>query len=343
MNNLEVSNNEIYINNKIEFKSNKRPKYIEEKHNIILPSEHKNFNSLKLNVKSLKYNCKHYKLKVGGNKNDLQERLYNFLLNSYSAKKIQKKWKEQSYKRYIKSKGPALFDRKACVNDIDFFTMQKIEEIENSQFISYKDADNFIYGFEIISLYNIFKRIKNNEKALNPYNRNIIPDNVLYNLNHIIKNSMKFNEKIQLETEEDTIDEEKQLELKGLSAFQHIQTTTSYIVDHLWWWNLNAYELNKFIKELCDIWEYRAGLTQESKNNICPPYGRLIHPTDFRNINLFSLINLKRLSLNMIERLTRYGNTQDVQILGANYVLCALTLVNSNVAEQYPWLYQSVA
>ena len=29
--------------------------------------------------------------------------------------------------------------------------------------------------------------------------------------------------------------------------------------------------------------------------------------------------------------------------LGANYVLCALTLVNETAAIQFPWLYQSVA
>ena len=29
--------------------------------------------------------------------------------------------------------------------------------------------------------------------------------------------------------------------------------------------------------------------------------------------------------------------------LGANYILCALTLVNTDAAENLPWLYQSVS
>ena len=52
---------------------------------------------------------------------------------------------------------------------------------------------------------------------------------------------------------------------------------------------------------------------------------------------------LKKLAVSIMERLVNKGINDSSRSLGANYVLCALTLVNIDVANALPWLYQSVA
>jgi hypothetical protein len=52
---------------------------------------------------------------------------------------------------------------------------------------------------------------------------------------------------------------------------------------------------------------------------------------------------IKRIALNIIETMVKQGATESNRSLGANYVLCALTLVSPEAAESLPWLYQSVA
>jgi hypothetical protein len=51
---------------------------------------------------------------------------------------------------------------------------------------------------------------------------------------------------------------------------------------------------------------------------------------------------LKKISLNIIEKMVYSGINRDNQILGASYVLTALTLVSSGAADAMPWLYFSV-
>jgi hypothetical protein len=53
--------------------------------------------------------------------------------------------------------------------------------------------------------------------------------------------------------------------------------------------------------------------------------------------------SVKKLAISIMEILVRKGINHDSQVLGANYVLCALTLVNLEAATALPWLYQSVA
>ena len=44
-----------------------------------------------------------------------------------------------------------------------------------------------------------------------------------------------------------------------------------------------------------------------------------------------------------MEYMITRGINNASKTLGANYILCALTLVNNDAAENLPWLYQSVS
>ena len=58
----------------------------------------------------------------------------------------------------MKLRGPGLYDRKVCVNDKDFFTLEPINEIDIYDFFSFKDEKDFIYGFDLNSLIIMMKK-----------------------------------------------------------------------------------------------------------------------------------------------------------------------------------------
>ena len=295
------------------------------------------------NLNQLKLFAKKFKLKVSGNKKELTNRIYIFLYLSSYVIKIQKIFRGRLQRKFNLLHGPAYKNRNLCNNACDFITMEPLNEIDFNQFISYKDIDNFVYGFDIISLYNLF--LKNKNEIKNPYNRNDIPKIVFKNIKSIIRISKLLNISIHLNYEDDTIhlSNEKNIELRVLSLFQNIDALGNYSSPE-WFLSLNKNKLIKFIRELCDIFNYRAQLSLEVKRNICPPNG-----DPFMNLNINTIHteqninNIRKFILEILEKMVNNGIDLGNRSLGAYYVLGALTLVNENAATSLPWLYQSVS
>ena len=135
-------------------------------------------------------------------------------------------------------------------------------------------------------------------------------------------------------------DENKNLELRALSIFQSINSLGNY-TDFKWFWGLRRYGLIKFLRELFDIWVYRAGLTEDIKLIICPTNGNPFMGSNITSISRLDLSQIRKEALIIIEKFLS-ANDDSNKSLGANYVLCALTLVSQEAAENLPWLYQSV-
>jgi hypothetical protein len=150
---------------------------------------------------------------------------------------------------------------------------------------------------------------------------------------------------INLNLEDDTnkISNEKAVELRALNLFQTIDSLGNYS-NPQWFLSLDRQKLIKLIRELVDIWNYRAQLTVIVKRNICPPNG-----DPFRNLNMnyihneTNMTNVKKVILEVLENLVNSGVDADSKTLGAYYVLCCLTLVNNDAATALPWLFQSVS
>ena len=295
------------------------------------------------NQKQLKQFAKEYKLKISGNKTQLVERLYSFLKLSSYAVIIQCIFRGRLQRRYNKFHGPAYLKRELCTNDTDFLTGDEIKTIPAHQFFSFTDEDNFIYGFDILSLHNLI--VKSGKIIKNPYNRNLIPVRVIINIKSLMRLSKLL--KIQIITDIHDISQDitskKSLELRILDLFQNIDSLGNYSNPE-WLLSLNRNMILKFIRELSDIWEYRAQITDETKKLVCPPYGR-----PFRNMNgpflnnEQNLDNIRKVVLDVLEKMVNSGVDKDNRALGAYYVLAALTLVSENAANTLPWLFQSVS
>jgi len=340
---IEEYINQLYLKHKITNVITKKQGKITDDNVIIPTSEtidlliNNNYN-----IQQLKFFAKHYKLKLSGNKQHLVGRLYVFLNLSSHIYKIQKIWRGFLQRKYNKAHGPAFQKRKLCTNETDFLSGEEVSKIPYTQFFSFKDADNFIYGFDIISLYNLI--VKSGKDVKNPYNRNQIHPLVLNDIKTLIRLSrlLKINIEIDIKEEID-VSKEKTIELRTLGLFQNIDALGNYSCPE-WFLSLNRIQIIRFLRELIDIWNYRAQITDETKQNVCPPYG---HP--FRNNALHcvshesNMDNVRKYILEIMEKFVNSGVDKDSKSLGAYYVLGALTIVNENAASSLPWLFQTFA
>ena len=296
------------------------------------------------NVQQLKTIVTYYKLKIGGNKSQLVTRIFSFLYLSHFITKIQKITRGYLLRKYNKLHGPGFKNKNICTNTTDFFTLDPLTELPNKQFFSFEDADGFIYGFDLLSIYNLIYKCDGQIK--NPYNRlpisseNIEKFRALLRLSHILK--------ISICTEIKDINEEisikKSVELRALSLFQNIDALGNYS-NAQWFLNLGKLQMIKMIRELIDIWSYRAPLSNETKRAICPPNGNPF-TTRFVNFNQLHTIEnideIRKYTLEILEKFVNSGIDRDNKCLGAYYVLGALTLVSEDAATSLPWLYQAV-
>lgn len=291
--------------------------------------------------KFLKDICRHYKQKVSGNKHELAIRLYNHLRLSSIIIKIQRMWRKYLLNVYNSLRGPGKFDRSLCVNETDFLTMEKISSLHYNDIYTYKDERSQIYAFEIASLFNLFK--KGNFQTTNPYNRQPFPSHVREDLKRILRICKIFGDVIDVSIEEiEPISLVDKLKFRTIALFHEIDSLGNY-TNPSWVYNLDKILLIKFIRELADIWNYRAQLPNRVKQEICPPAGNPFVRINLRTLPVFSQTQLKEIALNIAETMVKSGVNETNRILGTNYVLCALTLVNSDAASSLPWLYQSVA
>lgn len=308
----------------------------------------KNFLNTKYKVCDLNQIQKHYgiKKKKGQRKNETINEIYNYLRNSFYVEKIQRQGRGYLIRKFMKLHGPAVFNRALCVNECDFYSLDEIKTIPYNEFFSFKDInDNKIYGFTIHSFSQLITKSRDNSNILNPYTRNKLHDNIVTNQFGLLLKMCKVL-KIKCFSLEDT----KQPKLTKKQLFNQRVTGVFKAMDDLgnytdqnWFLDLNTnIKLIKFIRELHDIWSYRAQLSQDIKNNIT----NFMDP--FLNINMINIQNvnydiLRNITLSIIEAFVYKGINQESRTLGAYYILLALTLVNPNAAEAMPWLYSSVA
>lgn len=333
---------------------------------ILKPVEYEKMKTAKYSLADLRTLCSHYGIKKSGTKTDLTQRIYTFLKHTYFILRIQRKFRTFLSKKYRELCGPGYLRISKCVNDTDFYTFDKLSKIKPMELFTYLDSDNKIYGFHIASIFHLI--ITSYPTITNPYNRNVIPSRIIKNIYEklIYGSLIGFHVSVKLDDDEDNGDNnnddqsggytnvpvsvpvlsrEKQEELFIVDLFQHINTLGNYS-DSEWFIALQRDELVRFIRNVHDIWYYRANLSQEMKERICPPHGNpfILHNSHV-NLNVITLLTtaeIRTICVSVIDRMTRRGSSREDQCLGAFYVLATLTLVNQDARNALPWLYEAV-
>ena len=312
---IEVDNFiNIYINNK-NYKFNKNDKILIK---YILYFYNYNFD-VNLNVTS---SIKLFKEFINKNK--------HYFINIAKIIYIQSICRKIYVNKLNLLRGPALYKRKLSTNETDFYTFEKIGNIPFKYFFSYSENKN-IYSFDIRS----FKLLTEQTQILNPYNRSIIPQNIISNAIKLIK-FLELNN-IFIEYEKDVLTEEQKLNEKIINIFQKIDVH-GYNTDINWFSSLNINKLKKFWINLEDIWNYRCNLSLIEKKKIIKnkkPF------SNFYKINKYiNKTQLQYVILDDIDIFISNGNETSDSNIGCLYVLTALSQVSYNCLESMPWLSQ---
>lgn len=338
--------------------------------NIIIfkPIEHEKMKNTKYSLVELRTLCTHYGIKKSGTKPELTQRIYTHLKQSYYIVRIQRIFRNFVSAKYRKLCGPGYLHTSECVNDTDFYTFDKLSQIKPTELFTYKDNDDKVYGFHIASIFHLI--ISSYPNITNPYNRKLIPASIISNLYEklIYGSLLGFRVSIKLdESDEDQqeastntstlvsassssgsgngLTREKQEELFIVDLFQHINTLGNYS-DSEWFITLQRADLIRFIRNVHDIWYYRANLSQEMKERICPPNGNPFMLNNVHvNLNVITLLTdpeIRTICVSIIERMVRRGVSREDQCLGAFYVLATLTIVSQDARNALPWLYEAV-
>jgi hypothetical protein len=287
-----------------------------KKHTMEKPMiDYHDFYNKKMHLKSykvpeLKCIAKHHRLHITGTKGVLIERIENLFQKMKNAEKIQRIFRGWLVRFSFKIRGEAFKDRSLCVNDTDFCTLEPIDEIPFEYFYSYRDEKDFIYGFNISSLIQLFKK---NQKLENPYNReridrqkicqilflnNIIPilfgekqenhikiiqeratNNNMTNISHGLSVHYYRPRIILSYSEMNTnlrTNLHKIISSRNMPMSRRIQELFIEIdrlgnyTQSVWYTSLGQTEYMRFYRILFDIWQYRGQIPQNVKNKICP-------------------------------------------------------------------------
>lgn len=304
-------------------------------------SEYDAFMKSEYKVTELKNMCKHYGIKCSGTKQELKTRIYTHLIQSHFIKRIQRMIRKNFIKMHARMSGPAYKDRSLCVNDSDFYSMEPMNEIPRNQFISFKDDAGMVYGFDVMSLYTYYDTEMDNGRQFpsNPYNRMQFPMTLRRQMHRKIRLTDILGIPCKIEEDPEPVMSMQERDDQVLfSAFQQINSHGHY-ADSSWFSELTFVQVMRFMRELADIWNYRAQIMPQLKQEICPPNGDPFRYVDLRGL---SPEMIKHQGIQIINTFVTSGINRDSQSLGAYYVLSALTLVSQHAQAAMPWLYESV-
>ena len=323
------------------------------KKNIIIPkiNEFEGFLNSKYTALELKQICRIYKLKVTGKKQELLNRIYIYLKQSFYSIKIQSIVKRFFIMNYFKLLNP-LYSKSQdtkYVNDTDFLSLEELDTLDRFSFFSVS-MHKLNYGFNYQSMYNLYVNEGSNLK--NPYTREKFDDSVIQRIQKIHRYRLIFkklyltqsqnsssNENSETNTIYGNLNETQIFKLECVSLFQKINEYGHYS-DESWFLELDKYKLIKFITELKDIWCYRASIPNSTKIKIYPPFD-IFEGFRVSNLMISDFVSIQKKSFHLIQRFVNSGVDEDSRKLGCIYVLGALTLVSESAAQTLPWLYET--
>lgn len=330
----------------------------------------------------LKALAKQYKLHVSGTKPLLYDRIENFFQRTLNVLKIQRVLRGHFVRFSNRLRGIGFRERKICVNDSDFYTLEPLLNIEYDDFYSYQDAKDFVYGFSIESLVMLQKQ---KGSIMNPYNREVFtkenlnqlrtlcrlnaiiggyenkwpthipktippprrPQTILYN--RILNHENHFIETRTLQ-QPNTIQGELARKMAEIHA-KPLDTRVRELfmeIDQLGnytqssWFDMPLPGYMRLYRYLYDIWHFRAQLTRETQRQICSLGDPFQRLGRLTEIPA-SLDQIKSRCLFVMEYMVHTGVDIEYRRLGTLHVLSALTLVSLNARNAMRWLYESVA
>jgi hypothetical protein len=203
----------------------------------------------------------------------------------------------------------------------------------------------------ILNRKRVLKNNKNKKMTKNQMmNNNVNNNNYEYdNSNYVAENDNNnavMGAGMNIALPQDVLTPHQRFQQHVLRLFQTINALGHYS-DPEWFLALTYEQHITFLRELIDIWNYRAELSPQARRTIYPPYGDpfphyVLGWVTHQFYIYLSPENIININLTVIERFINSAVSEGDRCLGSDFILCALTLVSIPAREALPWLYQSV-
>ena len=302
----------------------------------------------KLKLPQLKAVARYNTVRVSGTKPELLNRIIDHFNKFKAAIRVQSLMRRKIIYMMIKSRGVGLTDRKKCVNDTDFYTLESLSEIRHSDFFSYTDDAGFTYGFDLNSL-NLM--LNKQGRLINPYNREELNKRTC----NIITKLINMSESNTVHISENEKMQNLMTETRAKSDTVRIQELFYYI-DHLgnytqssWFSDLSLGRYKRLIVYLFEIWRFKANMSNDVKSKICPYFnpfrdglGETVTANGVQYAVLLDIDELRRTCLTVMENMIYTGVNDDFKRIGAMHALTCLTHVSLEARTAIPWLYESM-
>jgi len=257
--------------------------------------------------------------------------------------KIQSWYRQKMIYRNIHFHGIGFYNRSACVNSEDFFSTEALKDISNNSFYSFRDvSENLLYAFDIRSLHMLSqKSSEKNEATKNPYTRSVIPSSIIQKAHRLI--GWRRARKMELSwVPTVAITPEQGWRMKVVEIFVMMEEL-QYGADPEWFIALTLSGQKRFYLNLLDIWQHRAGLSQADRERIVPSPQQLFHWGITRVTAIQQLSTIRTTNSYIMKKMITSATDRSDKVLGAMYILTALTQVSPEAAEAFPWLFESAA
>lgn len=243
----------------------------------------------KYKLPELKEAAKLHKLLISGTKPVLIERLESNFRKVMYCHVIQRYFRGWLARRSILLRGPAVRNRELCNNDKDFVTMEPLTEIPNESFFSYTDNQNFIYGFNIISLIQSFKA---KGSLMNPYNREKFNSSMVNKILALYRISRILYEEFRKETEEINIHSHNNTRPRVAppQPVQHYELSSIITNNYQPMVNRNSLVSTEDINRYNKMCEIRAKPVQQRINHLFVEFD---HLGNYTNSEWFSSLNIR--------------------------------------------------
>ena len=312
--------------------------------------------------------------RVSGKRQELVKRLTEYYSRIQSVIAIQKTFRGFVGRESERLRGPGYKELYRCVNETDFQTMDSVSEIPRESFFSYEDDGGFVYGFNVFSLMNMFKR---NRTFTNPYNREDIPIAVVCRIFSLYKKieilyPLTFSENrlenprvVEVAIEDarrdaetfegvvvpETFDLEAVVQDAGVEeeypslplnarihdVFERIQSLIGGEVDAAWFISLSKNELDRFYHFYHIWWTRSSSLSDEEKRNICATSDPFVFLSQIEPHWEEALY--RRICLELMEWMVFTGTNAESCGKGAQHTIMLLTVVSRDARRARPELF----
>jgi hypothetical protein len=176
--------------------------------------------------------------------------------------------------------------------------------------------------------------IQNQNQINNNYNNNqITPRNLTAEFISHVADTMTRMRQIR----------ERPIQDRITALFMEVDQLGNY-TQSSWFSQLEPRDYIRYFRTLFDIWNYRAQLSFQTKQKICPIHDPFINVMYNRiQYNNLSANELQNLCLTVMEDLVYSGVDTDSRMIGTFHMLSALTVVSIPARSNLMWLYESIA